>query len=218
MYILIILITAVLLLAMAVVIMYIRVTRKYVNLRTAGVGDKDETIIGNAKVIAEKIIEESKVKSKLMLDQSQNLSGKYEEYIETYIKDATNKYLKSYAEFLQDSEKKLLEGFAHIAEGVNATVDKDIVEVRQSLSDQLSKMQKDIDAEVNKTYSSLEMDLTSYKKMRLKQIDTAIFDVIEEVARKVLAKEISAEEHEKLVMKALEEAKSQNVFFSSNEN
>jgi hypothetical protein len=207
---------AVLLLALAVVIMYIRVTRKYVNLRTAGVGDKDETIIGNATKIADKILEDAKAKSKLMLDASQHLSGKYTEYFDETIKNANKDYLNRFNEVLLNSQTKLLQGINDLSGSVAGVINQDIVVVREAIISQLTKMQAEIQTEVAKTYESLELNLTSYKKARMAQIDQAIFDIIEEVSRKVLEKEISAEEHEKLVMKALEEAKNQNVFFSDN--
>ena len=52
----------------------------------------------------------------------------------------------------------------------------------------------------------------------MREIDESIVMILKEVARKVLAKEISQEEHEKLVLKALEEAKRQGGFGTITEN
>lgn len=207
---------AVIMLALAVVVMYIRVTRKYVDLRTAGAGDKDDTIIGNAKKIADQILDDAKKKSKLMLSESEDMRGKYAENIDKLVASANEHYMKLFEAALKDSQDKLIEGVNNISGSVASVVNQDIVNVRETLAAQLNKMQTDIKNEVDKTYESLELNLESYKKMRMAQIDSAIFDIVEVVTRKVLSKEITPEEHEKLVIKALTEAKKQNVFFGDN--
>src|SRR3989344_7163596 len=114
-YILIILMIGVLMLAMAVVIMYIRVTRKYVMLRTAGQGDKDETIIGNAKKIAEEIMARARTKAKDILENAGSVGGNSAEILDRAIKEATDQYLSKYQRALQESENKSLTGISALS-------------------------------------------------------------------------------------------------------
>ena len=61
-------------------------------------------------------------------------------------------------------------------------------------------------------YKKAESEVQEYKSARLKQIEESLVYILENIAKRVLVKEISQDEHEKLVLKALEEAKRQGIF------
>jgi hypothetical protein len=58
----------------------------------------------------------------------------------------------------------------------------------------------------------MEQELDEYKKIRLQQADRTITQVIQEVSQEILNKSISLDDHQRLLIEALEKAKKEGVF------
>ncbi|HSX08797.1 MAG TPA: hypothetical protein VLF93_01465 [Candidatus Saccharimonadales bacterium] len=58
----------------------------------------------------------------------------------------------------------------------------------------------------------LEKELEEYKKLRLQQADRTITNVIQEVSQQILNKALPLEDHQQLLIEALERAKKEGVF------
>jgi|GEM_PF-3755748 len=69
-----------------------------------------------------------------------------------------------------------------------------------------------VDRAVDNVQKEYRSQLEAYRQQSLKKIEESLFNLIEEVASKVIGKSLTREEHESLVIKALEEAKKDNVF------
>lgn len=80
-------------------------------------------------------------------------------------------------------------------------LEKEIREIFQALKINLVKKQTEI-----------ENSLENYKNERLKEIEEEIFQILNEVAIKILGKAIDLSTHEELVIKSLEKAKKEKLF------
>ena len=98
-----------------------------------------------------------------------------------------------------------------VPNNINNSIVSAIQSFSFSLQNQFTNAQKKMLEDFTNLYKSSEADIENYKRERLKVLDSLILKVIEEVSLRVLGKEISVEEHEKLVLKALEEAKRKNA-------
>ena len=58
----------------------------------------------------------------------------------------------------------------------------------------------------------LQKELEEYKAMRMQQAERTITHVIQEVAQDILNKSLSLEDHEQLLIEALEKAKKEGAF------
>ncbi len=54
-------------------------------------------------------------------------------------------------------------------------------------------------------------EIESYKKMMLERIDQAAVEMVKDIAKQVLGASLTKEEHQKLVLEALKEAKESHV-------
>jgi hypothetical protein len=57
----------------------------------------------------------------------------------------------------------------------------------------------------------MEEELAVYKAERMKKVDEKIFEILRDVAAKAIGKALSLEDHEDIVVKALEDAKKEHV-------
>jgi len=119
--------------------------------------------------------------------------------------------LKSYQEALKNIQDEMGKVLLSVPNNINNSIVSAIQSFSFSLQNQFTNAQKKMLEDFTNLYKSSEADIENYKRERLKVLDSLILKVIEEVSLRVLGKEISVEEHEKLVLKALEEAKRKNA-------
>ncbi len=60
-------------------------------------------------------------------------------------------------------------------------------------------------------YAKIEKEIEAYKQARLGKINEALFEIIQQVALRVIGKSLTQRDHGELVTKSLEEAKKENV-------
>lgn len=61
-------------------------------------------------------------------------------------------------------------------------------------------------------YDEIKAEIARYKESKIAQIDSIAREILTDVSKKVLGKSIDLRAHEDLVIKALEDAKRQNIF------
>lgn len=83
---------------------------------------------------------------------------------------------------------------------------KDILEKETLVS------QKIVEEKIEQEYATVQKELSVYKSEKLKEIDESIYKFLANVSKLVFGKVLSLEEHQELVMKALEEAKKEGIF------
>lgn len=81
------------------------------------------------------------------------------------------------------------------------SIKSEIVKVAQNIS---SDIKADLIKEVSEARAQVDKELEEYKKVRYEQIASQANEIIESVARQALGKSLSTQDHEQLVLKALE--------------
>ena|SRR5579862_8948052 len=155
---------------------------------------KERKILDDATSEASQIISKTEFltdQSKTTLDQAlQQMEGQLE-------KDAgstTGEFTKSYSSSLQKLTAQSLSEFQAITKNMGVELERQTKDYRESL---LPGLQKELD---------------DYKKLRIAQADRTITHVIQEVSQEILNKSLSVEDHERLLIEALEKAKKEGAF------
>ncbi|OGM67592.1 hypothetical protein A2962_03580 [Candidatus Woesebacteria bacterium RIFCSPLOWO2_01_FULL_39_61] len=210
-YVLSLVIVAFTLLTIALVVLYIRLLLRYQNAKeiaekSTGVEDLEET-----QKKAKAMIEEARVKAGEVITQAELFTANQKNVLLEEINKATHTYADKYQAALKFAEDEAVRMISSIPHQVKSEVMVRIEKFTSGVDTELLNAQKSIQAAVKETYQKAEVEVENYKLERLKQVDESIMKMVEEVSRRVLAKEITADEHEKLVLKALEKAKEENV-------
>ena len=213
---------ALILLCVAVLAMYLNLINKYMRLKTGG----------DDKADPQKVLQAAQAKSAQILDEAQKVLvtahsqataviNNSQEYLKLNdaelvkaVDKATQVYAAKYQEMLNLTHSESIKLFQNIPNEVRNALGTELSKINQILQSQLLAASSDAKKIVEGAYSKAEAEVENYKKERLKQVEDSLILILENVSRKVLAKEITAEEHAKLVIKALEEAKRQGIFDS----
>jgi len=102
------------------------------------------------------------------------------------------------------------EQLSHSIESVVRNFSKTLEETKET------NAQK-IDAYLNSEFENAKEEIANYKEARMKMLDKQLVSLIERVAEISLHKKLSLKEHGELAYQALEEAKKEGIFKTSNE-
>ena len=155
--------------------------------------EKTNYLLAKIKEMKEKrsleIEEEAKIAEEKLREQ---LEKKAEKEIQALIKDFTNKLSKTASEGIKISENV-------------------IKDIEVLLKQQTVDLQKRIEERINQEYQKMEGEIKKAKEERLAKLDEEIFQIVQEAIKKATGKVLTPAEHEELVFRALEEAKSERI-------
>lgn len=151
---------------------------------------KSGQIIANAEAAAAKILEEAKV-----------FSGQEKERMQALFKSVSDQEIKSFQEMFAASKSEISRALATVSKDIKAEAIGTVSELKGTLL-----------GVVGEAVKRVESEFQSQKKARLAKLDKEIFEIIGKVTVKVLGKALTLEEHQKLVIESLEEAKKQKMF------
>ncbi len=159
------------------------------------------------------MIEDARIQAQQVISGAQIFTNNQAGVLQKEIQNATQANSAKYQESLRLVQNESIKMLSSVPKDVGTALSSQLVNIRATIQQEIEKASTDAKAQVDNAYKRAEAEVQNYKLQRLKQIDDSIISILEEVSRKVLAKQISHDEHEKLVTKALEEAKEQHVFF-----
>lgn len=163
-------------------------------------------------------IKEAKEDAKEIVDQANKEKKDTEEMLLDTLKDLDENELKLIKETSRNLLKKYglslkIEKIGNI--NLRNNISKSIEEYKKTENKKLEEevlkeeiqSQKLLEEAIEKSHDSIEKGLEEYKKKKLEDVDTNIQKIVMNTVKLTIGKSISTKEHEKLVLKALEEAK-----------
>jgi len=206
------------LLLIGVTYLYITSVKKYLSLRdekkreSANVDSVTAQRIQEAEGKAQAIINDSQSKAQSMLSNIQNLTNSINDEIQKELSKATELYAKSYGELLSSSKLETAKMVQNISKSINDAVLEEVRKMAELLRADLANSENEAKRVVVESYKKMEEQVRIYEQQRIKQIEDSMFLVVNDILGKALFKKIGKKEHDELVIKALEEAKKQNLF------
>lgn len=155
---------------------------------------KEREIISSAKDEAATIIHDAKIETQEAQETIDQAFASLTDKIEQASIDESAEMLNSYSETLKKLIATSLTDFATITKSLEGDMQKQVQEFRSTL------------------LPNMEKELENYKALRLKQSEETITQIVKKVAQEVLNKSLSIEDHQKLVLDALDRAKAEGVF------
>jgi hypothetical protein len=168
--------------------------------------------IGKAQDTANEIIKDAQLKAQEIIRNSQTFS---EETRKAFIKEieiSQVQQAEAYREIVEDAKSQTVEVLQTITQDIKQQGIKELDAFTSGMQQQIQEAQVELKKSVSKGYAQVEEDIKGYKRMRIKQVNEVIFEILKETSKRVLGKTLSFKEHEDLVIKSLEEAKKENVF------
>lgn len=181
------------------------------------------SILDEARNKALKIISDASAKADKALDAVDDLSSDSKKQLseqmktmvdqqEAILKNTSAEFLGTYKDVLQKQKQESLKSLEDASSKVESEIISEVGAFKDLLEAETIGTTKAVQEKVAKEYQEIEKELSLYKNRKLKEIDENIYDIITNVTKKVLGESLSIEDHQELIIKALEEAKRDNIF------
>jgi len=188
-----------------------------------GAYKKASQVLDSARKESLDIVTEASSKAKEVLSSVGELSTQSKESFNEVLTDLENKQAAVlektaselqtfYEKTIKDQEAKSLHVLEEVTEDVEEEMLHEVEEFKDILHKETVGSQQVIEQELKKEYDKVASEIEVYREKQLKKIDETIFTILHDVSASVLGEALDVSEHEKLVLDALEDAKSANIF------
>jgi myosin heavy subunit len=135
--------------------------------------------------------------------------------MENTVKKQVDEFSKTIAQRTEQYQKQLEEKITQeiqAASQMEDVVKKEVAEFSKGIADKTLAYQQELENKVTAEFLAVQEEIKSYKEERMKKIDEGVTKITYKLALDLLGKSIRIEDHEKLVLEALDEAKKENMF------
>lgn len=216
-YIIIFISTALGLLLIGVIILYLRLVKKYVSLKEnetklrLDLEKEKEEKLKEVSMKSQKILEEAYAKAQEIVSLSQVFNDEQKRKLAEALSKVSNEELREYQTVLTEAGKVSIAMLKNLSTDLSSKFTPEIENIKTLVQEEIEKGTKGTREAITNAYASLDKEINDYKKLIFSQIDKIALDLIREISLKVLGKTLSKKEHEELVIKALNEAKKENI-------
>lgn len=219
--------TAVLLLAGALVFLFFVYHKVASQLKE--VQNERDTLRNNTNDAAHKIMEDARYQSMIILQKAEERAEQIladtkqfhidaKRIFETELKDVTAaqsqelqkaslELVKNYEQKLASIESQDINLFKNMSETIEHDVTENLKEFKLALEKQTVESQRIISEKLDEQYASVRTEVDEYKKEQLQRVDEHILQLLEKITLLTLKKSLSLENHQDLVVEALQEAR-----------
>jgi len=196
---------------------YLKLLRNYLDTKEGKdryIDPKELLLRAHAK--SQRILEDATDKANKILSSSEVFKVKNLDSIQKQIEKLHFDNLKVYQDSVSKIQDVSLRMLQNVPEYIKTLITKEILIVKDDLFAEIKKANESAKDLVAQAYRKVDEEVAEYKKYRMEALENTIVSIVQQISRRVLNREINLVEHEKLVMKALEEAKRQNIFSDEN--
>ena len=170
-----------------------------------------ELMTQEAKKMADQIVASAQAKALAIVNEVSTFSTKSKEEFNLEIKKATQAQMANFESALEEVKNEASATFGNISKEVRNEVVGQIDLLKKAIHDEIESSQAKAKAAIDEGYKKVEVQILEYRDLRVKQIDERIMEMVSEIVLKATGKALNFDEHEDLVISALEEAKKENV-------
>lgn len=157
------------------------------------------------KQIQDQIISEAESKSREILLSAQTNAQEMLKAADIFSNEYKEEFRSKLLQVIKNEEKE----FENLYTTIKSESTNVLTNASKNINTQLAKEMGDFKRSVQ---VEMQKHIEEYKKASYSRIEQDVSDVVETISNKILRKSLNKEEHKKLVMAALEEAKENNVF------
>jgi F0F1-type ATP synthase membrane subunit b/b' len=200
-----------------VAISYRKLIEKYERIRQSqeeagrALEQEKAKVLEQGRLEAQKIISEAQANAAQLVAEAGTFSDQSREVLAQELKKVQAAEIDYYQKALQETKRAAQASLGGISKDVRDEVVRQIDAVRIGLTSEIQKAQSETRQILTSSYKKMEEEIAAYKKERLKAVDEKVFEILKAVSVKAIGKSLSFEDHEDAVLKALEEAKAENV-------
>jgi len=201
----------------AVALSYKELIKKYYLLR-----DEHEKVVTSEKARQEELLKKAKAESDLIIQSARQkaqetineagiYSAKTKEIFEIEVKKASDTLINNFQEVLESAKTQTASAYGDISKDVRVEIVKQIETLRLALQQEIVRSQAEAKNVIAEQYKKIEAETKAYKEEKLKRVDDEILALLKEVSSKAIGKVLNFQDHEDILIEALDNAKRQNL-------
>ena len=136
------------------------------------------------------------------------LSNKQSEQLQR----VSEEIVSSYKTLINRAEAELGNTLKQSLEASSEQASKTADQFQGTLAKELARYQQAVDTRFNEWHAAAQKQIDEYKQESMKKIESSIYQIIVQVSQQVIGKSLDLQQHQDLVMHALEEAKKDGFF------
>lgn len=214
-YILILVVASIALLAIALGVAYWFLFIKYKQI-------KEEVLLRqkNEALLYQKTIDSAKKQSLQILDaaqsaahsfvsQARNISTANTQEIAKLLESNLQEQRTSYQSVLSESLRSTQQSLHALPDDVRKQVISEVQKITQELTSEMKTIHDSVREVLKEPYQKAEIEAKQYKEVKMKEFNDKLFSLLQSISKEVLRKELTIEQHEKLVVKSIEQFKNE---------
>lgn len=171
--------------------------------------EKALKILADASEQAANILKQADVlKSEMGEEAKQDLSELTNKQKEALLK-ATEELKSGFSELLKQIEEEDINLFKSVTKDIENITSTEVRGFEKRLHDETIGQQNTIDQKVKEAFERANQEIETYKKEKMEAVDKQVFSLLQQVAKDVLGKRLTNEDHRQLIMDALKRAKTE---------
>jgi len=203
--------------ALSMFVAYFKLLRKYQvldsdfnKIKHEG-NQKSEELLQSAQDHYQSKILEASQKAEEIISQSTQMGSEFKSKFEASLTRLSSQQAQVFQQMSETSRKEISQAVKSVAQEMQEQALQDVKQATASLEGEVKKLQVSLTESVQEAYEKVETEVATYKTAKLKAIDEAVVGVVMNVAQEVLGKTLSAQDHEAMIMGALQEAKRDKI-------
>ena len=205
------------LLLIALVVLYVRLIIKHNSLR-----EEKSQIESNAKAHADEIIAKANNEASEIIKTAHSeatrkvleagkIGAEVQQKVLADMEKVAKDYAANYQKILEQAKSESLSLISSMSGDVKQAASQEIEMMRKALQEEVAKTQEATKTAISGAYAKIEKEIEAYKQARITKINESVFEILQQVALRVIGKSLTQSDHGELVIKSLEEAKKENV-------
>ena len=177
-----------------------------------GGSEEINKIIDQARRDSLEILKESQIKAQKIIQTSDIFSREFKEEFRSNLLKFIDQERLSYEQIGKDIQIESNKVLKDLSASIVSQVDMEVKGFHKAISVEAVRTQQAIANNAQEDYKLVRAEIENYKKVMRERINNASIDIVKDIAKQVLGASLTTEEHQKLIIEALKEAKESNVF------
>ena len=179
-------------------------------------------ILNSAREKAKAILQDSEARANQILIEADNTKISIEQDFNQALSQVVNsntqeinrdsgQLLTEYKSSLTNLKNKYLEEIEAMIAKMEGSMQTEFSQFQTVLEKDTKQAENTLSSNITAELQKTKIELENYKKSQVAKIDEMVANTVIKIAREVIGKTITPQEHEKLIMQALEQAKKEGV-------
>jgi len=170
------------------------------------------SILKKASTQSKDIAKDTQLNNELIEETSNDLMQKIARDSITSLSTVSKEFVTEYKEALLQAKTQYNQQVAQTLLDMTKTTELELTSYRDGITSKAIAQEKELTQLVQAEFLKAKESIESYKKTRIDEIDSSVQEMLVKISEKVFGQTIPMAQHQKLIQKALEQAKQEGMF------